>query len=241
MSKLSSTDYKKVIEIKNKKGILLCENEKEGYKMVRFDGKKRSRVEFLSDNNYRINVWRFNNIHPYEHPLLSWRNVGMICSYPAIEDESYLLRAVQNKMKPVSAYCLVTNTEEEVISWTADALNYVDDDVVPVVWQTEKTIFNDGDVQYRKEIDFCRRGCLNDLFDLASVMQHYELLGLKENMYNKSRFQQLWNTELTSLYAPDAKANYQFDYSCVGRTEDCIINGLALGYTLESTAGFLNL
>ena len=34
MSKLSSTDYKKVIEIKNKKGILLCENEKEGYRIV---------------------------------------------------------------------------------------------------------------------------------------------------------------------------------------------------------------
>lgn len=238
---LSYENYKKTVEIKGKKGILLYEDEKRGYKIVRFDGKKRSRVEWLSRDDYRINIWRFNNIEPYEHPLLSWHNVSMLFACPSMEDESYLLRAVQNDMKPVSANILVSKTEDEIISWTANALNYDNDDVVPVVWQTEQTPLSNGNIEYKKEIDFCRRGCLNDYFDLSVIMQHYKLLGLKENMYDKSRLHQLWNTELASLYAPEAKANYQFDYGCVWRVEDCIINGLALGYTLESTAGFLEL
>ena len=78
---------------------LLHKNSK-GVTIIREDGKKRSSVKVLAPDGHTLHTYRFNNIPPYSHPLLSWANLD--CCGGWTYDKEYLLTAVQNGKKPVA-------------------------------------------------------------------------------------------------------------------------------------------
>lgn len=48
-----------------------------GIRMIRTDMKKRSRVDVVNKNGFKLHTYRMNNVPFYEHKYLSWQNIWM--------------------------------------------------------------------------------------------------------------------------------------------------------------------
>jgi len=196
--------------------------------------KKRACVKVMYKNYLSFTI-RFNNVPLFEHPYLSWQNYECVCS-PC--DENYLqFQAVQQHKKLVADIVYI---EEDGFDFVAKieslGLNASEVDIYTYIvpWQ------NRGSVKImRYRLTICRKGSLADFYDMKEILKAYELHDIILSPNELERFKTLFSTPLIELYSSAGKSVYYFDFTRLARTEDSIINGLALGYPIESTVNFI--
>ena len=190
--------------------ILLHENSK-GIKIVREDGKKRSKVRVIASDGHTLHTYRFNNIPFFVHPLLSWANLDYCGDWAY--DKDYLLTAVQDGKKPVAD---ITSDSLPDIAPSPDI------DVCDPVPTTN------GPYTWLHMI-VARRGMLTDLFDLNKVVAAYAALGIE---IGPELLQPYFSTPLITLFQDRFWVNPR-------TLEEWVVTGLGLGYPIESTASLL--
>ena len=159
--------------------ITLHENSK-GVTIVREDGKRRSKVRVLAPDGHTIQTYRFNNIPPYSHPLLSWANLD--CCGGWTYDKEYLLTAVQTGKKPVAD---ITSDSLPNITPTPD----ID------VWHDPVPTTNGPYTWWHMLV--ARKGTLANLFDIDEVVETYATQGIN---LNPELLQPYFSTPLINLF-----------------------------------------
>ena len=191
--------------------MILHENDK-GIKMIREDGKRRSKVRVLAPDGHTLHTFRFNNIPPYSHPLLSWANLD--CCGGWAHDKEYLLTAVQNVKKPVADI-------------TSDSLP----DIMPTpdieVWHDPVPTTNGPYTWWHMIV--ARKGTLADFFDIDEIVEAYRKQGVE---IGKGELAPYFSIPLTTLFQDRFWIN-------PGKLEEWVVAGLGLGYPIESTASLL--
>ena len=190
---------------------LLHKNSK-GVTIIREDGKKRSKVRVLAPDGHTLHTYRFNNIPPYSHPLLSWANLD--CCGGWAHDKDYLYTAVQDGKKPVADI-------------TSDSLP----DIAPTpdieVWHDPVPTTNGPYTWWHMLV--ARKGTLADLFDIDEIVAAYDRQGIK---INPELLQPYFSTPLINLFQDLFWINPR-------TLEEWVVTGLGLGYPIESTASLL--
>ena len=191
--------------------MILHENDK-GIKMIREDGKKRSKVRVLAPDGHTLHTYRFNNIPPYSHPLLSWANLD--CCGGWAHDKDYLYTAVQDGKKPVADI-------------TSDSLP----DIAPTpeidIWRNPTPTTNGPYTWWHMIV--ARKGTLADFFDIDEIVEAYRKQGVE---IGRGKLAPYFSTPLITLFQND------FWVTPI-KLEEWVVTGLGLGYTIESTASLL--
>jgi len=195
-----------------------------GIVFVRSDSKIVSKVS-VKDENRRgtIRSYSFRNILPYtfQSPYISWTNLN--CCGGWTFDKEYLFTAVQTGKK-LCAGITITNDKQRINEYI-DSLN----DEYPYFCPPDT---HNGSYTFY-HIDVTRKGSIDDYIDMETVQKMYETLGigfLDFNEINEYARQQM-------IYLLDGTVD--FDYANPQGDEQLVVNGLLLGYPLESTAALL--
>ena len=190
---------------------LLHKNSK-GVTIIREDGKRRSKVRVLAPDGHTTQTYRFNNIPPYSHPLLSWANLD--CCGGWTYDKDYLYTAVQDGKKPVADI-------------TSDSLP----DIMPTpdieVWHDPVPTTNGPYTWWHMLV--ARKGTLANLFDINEIVEAYATQGIN---LNPELLQPYFSTPLINLFQDRFWINPR-------TLEEWVVTGLGLGYPIESTASLL--
>jgi hypothetical protein len=130
-------------------------------------------------------------------------------TWPDVDYEYGLIDRVRRKKKPMGIYICDTRGELNKLKHTIRYLN---------LNITKKD----------KELGFCQKGKLKDLFDLDSLQKDYvNYLG-----YKAIDFKKIADKTLDECIAP-------FDYDNPKDDEKLIITGLVFGYPIESTVSII--
>ena len=185
-----------------------------GFKFDRTDYKKRSKVK-VHNNGFNLMTYRFNNVEFFESPYISWQNLDQ-CGGWATKDD-YLKTSVQNGTK---LFAQIIHADGEVFEESDN-----------VVIRTK-----DGYDSTYKETHICRKGTLNDYYDLEAVFGHYRKLGLNFPLFEvRQIIPLLYETDISVFGTDEAP----FDFRRPSTIEELIVDGLLLGYPLESTASLI--
>ncbi len=190
---------------------LLHENSK-GVTIIREDGKKRSKVRVLAPDGHTLHTYRFNNIPPYSHPLLSWANLD--CCGGWTYDKEYLLTAVQDGKKPVADI-------------TSDSLPNITPTPDIEVWHDPVPTTNGPYTWWHMLV--ARKGTLADLFDIDEIVEAYRKQGVE---IGERELAPYFSTPLINLFRDRFWINPR-------TLEEWVVTGLGLGYPIESTASLL--
>ena len=175
-------------------------------------------------------IFRFANVPFYKHPYLSWENLD--CCGKWAFNKTYLEScAVQNHKKLVAEIKDVTMNTTNIDKW-ADTLKFDLDQTDTYKKVVERTFGRNINI-----LIVSRKGCLGDFFKLEEILHIYELHGITK--YDLGKMKTLWYIPLIELFS-QAGVEHGFDYDNIKTVEDSIINGLAFGYPIESTVGFIN-
>jgi hypothetical protein len=130
-------------------------------------------------------------------------------TWPDVDYEYGLIDRVRRKKKPMGIYICDTRGELNKLKHTIRYLN---------LNITKKD----------RELGFCQKGTLKDLFDLDSLQKDYvSYLG-----YKAIGFEKIKDKTLDECIAP-------FDYDNPKNNEELIITGLVFGYPIESTVSII--
>lgn len=169
-----------------------------------------------------VSYVKFDNVdETIESPFLSWTNLFFCSNYygphPA---RDYMNNAVQNNQKTTATAYVNKQEYFELIKTlppTCHACPY------------------DSDLDNMSMAYVYRDGCLNDYFNFEAVKHIYELHGLKYDL--------TWNKIEDLFYKPLSffanKNDCGFNLQSGGSHEINVINGLLLGYPIESTIAYI--
>lgn len=194
--------------------------------------KKRARVD-VRNQKYNVSymTYRFNNIPLYQHQYLSWENLN--CCNGWRYDESYLEKAVQQHKKLVADIVVVSQDAIDIDVWK-NSYGFNEDETE--IYIEVEMNWNGKYNRYR--LIATRKGCLADFYNLEEIVEVYNNHGIDLGCELK-RIKELWQIPLSILYSGEGREKYNFDFFNPYSCGDLVINGLALGYPIESTVGIL--
>ena len=199
-----------------------------GIQAVRIDYAKRSKVIYEKEKCVFIS-YRFDKVTPvYESQYLSWANLD--CCGGWDYDESYLRTAVQNGHK-LYAGCYFYANQYGTPEQTRQEIERIFREL------PDNCIGGYEPAQSERVISFyiCRKGCLEDYYDIDAALDYYERLGVWIDAATRKNVKYLSTMEICRYGQPNPPVDYLCTYSLVS----AIITGLLLGYPIESTASFL--
>ena len=200
-----------------------------GVQFIREDKKKRSVVKVVNGTHI-LHIYRMNNIPFYEHPYLSWANLD--CCGGWMYDQEYLRHAVQRHRKLVAdiTFCFDSGNDTENADAAETEISRLGFGADIHIWRN--TPQRNGPYSYFSVIA-AREGALRDYFDIDSITAACAAQGLRPD---RSKLGEYFSVPLITLY----KGGFRnFDFANVKTVTESIINGLALGYPIESTVSFI--
>lgn len=194
--------------------------------------KKKAKVSVKDKASKQLyRTYRFNNVPLYQHRYLSWENLN--CCGGWQYDKTYLENAVQEHKKLVADIVNITKEEINMDEWIKRLA--LDKSKTNIITKIEKNWNGD---YHRYCLIITRNGCLADFYNLEEIIQMYKTHNI-DIIYDKKRLNALWYQPLSVLYSQEGIHKLQFDFANVYTVIDAVVNGLALGYPIESTVGFL--
>ena len=162
-----------------------------------------------------------------DSPFISWENLNCCDGWPF--DETYLHTAVQEGKKLYAGCCKHLDTSECMNKARAD---------LETLRRSLPDYCTAGEELVRNENFFlffiCRRGRLQDFYDLDMVFSDYSALGVHLSGQDCLEIRRNCEIELAQF-----GSGVPFDYANPSTLSDVITTGLLLGYPLESTASLL--
>ena len=200
-----------------------------GIKFIREDQKRRSTVK-VKNGEYTLHTYRMNNVPFFEHPYLSWANLD--CCGGWIYDAKYLYSAVQKRKKLVSDFDIMIDSAN-----IEDSKNLVQTELNKLAFGDDVDIYLRNPNQWMQKIRWpviaARKGALRDFFEIDTILSVYEIQGLK---ISRPELSDYFEVPLITLYKGEFRG---FDFANVSTNVECVTNGLALGYPIESTASII--
>ena len=175
----------------------------------------------------------------FESPYLSWRN--LYHAFSGYQDEAYLETAVQEGKK-LFAQCVMTMKTDRPTYGKA----FSDEEAAEYMQNLKSSMPENcecGFIPHKCDKDFkryyiCREGKLSAYFNLDAVFERYHQLGVELSEEERRNVREMANNEISVFATKDAP----FDFLCLNCALDTewIVNGLLLGYPIESTVSVLN-
>lgn len=223
-----------------KQGIVLSET-KDGWKFVKYVHKDRIEVDRLTPLGDVSMRYEFARKPMYRHPYLSWLNL----TYENHMPDNYLLyEAVQKHRKLVADIELPDTYQTDDPQESApfiESLKLKPEEAGAYFRCAEKT-----EGGYRHDWFLIRRGCLADFFEFNEVLSVYRSNGVPLGYFELGRMRHAFRIPLENLYAIPVRDNTYHckttnfvNYPRSTLPEQFCMNGLALGYPLESTIGVI--
>ncbi|RKI66720.1 hypothetical protein D7V91_11490 [bacterium 1xD42-67] len=160
-------------------------------------------------------------------PFLSWENLN--CCNGWFYDTTYLLTAVQEGKKLYAGSTIFLESPSARTSAEAHL-----EEIKAILPDTCSA----GKEQVMNERFFpfyiCRRGTLQDFFNLEQVLTDYDRMGIRLSPQDRKRFFLLGDVDLEEF----ATGKPMCYFSC-NTDAELIATGLLLGYPIESTASLL--
>ena len=171
-----------------------------------------------------------NNVPFFEHPCLSWANLD--CYGGWAYEKRYLYTAVQQRKKLVSDFDITV-----VSANAADSKSLVTAEIDRLAFRDNIDIGLGRPYQRGQQIFWpviaARAGTLRNFFDLDTILAVYKAHGVKINRQNLKEY---FEIPLITLYRGEYRG---FDFANVETDVECVINGLAPGYPIESTVSVI--
>lgn len=177
---------------------------------------------------YTLRRYTYPNVElSISSPFLSWENLN--CCNGWAYDEDYLLTAVQEGKKLYAGSSISLNPPVDIA--TAERrLEEIRAALPETCLVGKEMVMNDRFFPFF----ICRRGQLQDFFDLEQVLEDYRRMGIILSEQDKTIFYHLGGIELAQF----ATGKPMCYFRCISDAE-LITTGLLLGYPLESTASLL--
>lgn len=160
-------------------------------------------------------------------PFLSWENLN--CCNGWAYDEAYLLTAVQEGKKLYAGSTISLWPPNDLAKAEA-RLEEIRAAIPNTCLVGKEVVMNDRIFPFY----ICRRGYLQDFFDLEQVLEDYRRMGIVLSEPERRILLGLGGIELSQF----ATGNPMCYFRCASDAE-LITTGLLLGYPLESTASLL--
>jgi len=198
------------------------EGDGSGIVFVRSDTAKTSTVTIKNEaGNHIHRKYKFRNVpDALQSPYISWANLN--CCNGWRFDKGYLRTAVQDGKKLCAG--ITFNNEDELRAYV-DGLN----SEYPYFCSPKQKNYSG----YWYYVDVTRQGSIADYIDMTAVRDIYSALGI--DFLDFGVVDDLAAQPMLHLL----DGTVQFDYGNPKGGEQYIVNGLLLGYPLESTAALL--
>lgn len=172
-----------------------------------------------------ISIIKYPTRSYFSSPLLNWENLIRCSNYYGIPPEDrlldgslgYMCTAVQRHLKPAASVRI--KPDDELIQQLRQDLP---DDCLLLPYNEINTAF------------ICRKGKLEELFDIRKVKDSYEQMGVFN--INWGKVNDYCNKDI-SFFADNSASGITIESGIKDETEAVIV-GLLLGYPIESTIAY---
>ena len=203
-----------------------------GVRIIRIDYKHRSAVKVVAPNGSNIRTYRMYNVPFYEHQYLSWRCLDF-CNGWAHDDELDIINGMKANRKLVGTVSFMTeNGTKAEASAFIKANNITGKIKAKVAMKPWQTYFGD----WVNNIVAVRKGRLIDFFDLDEIRIAYLRQGVGFSMDELKQIEDYASQTLEEVFLNHYKG---FDLFNPKTDVELVIDGLGLGYPIESTASII--